>query len=353
MGKSDDVFDAAKKLDGATEAAGRAANKLSNDADFARLKQLRARPLPEIPKERPQLGNNSEIAGSIVDNPEQVADQMKLVGTRKQALEAEAAAEPTPGSKGSDDPPREKPRDSDFDADATREIQVKFPELTTGKIFGLGAAAYVGYMSVVMIGTDGASVEINSVKIEDDPNSDDRFVTISYDSSTVRLSSGVGGTADAFRPSKHDSIDIPMSVGIGGPTYRIIEEPLGDTVKIRVPDSVDIASLMTGVSPPYAEPGTPFTRTWSSNKPRMTIHTSFLNQLTSTMESMMQLMTTVITRLVEIAASTIPQLVRAGTDAAGFVFCSTVPIFCDVTFWMIVVIFIVAIIIFMTMYKKR
>lgn len=355
MGAADNLVEAA---DDAARLGGQAAKngaevltrELATNPVFSKWTN---KPLPELPNPRTPEGGTQALGEELRD-PEKFRQSFQAAQAGADRSGTAAGAAPTPGPRGPDDPPREKPGDPNFNTDATNEIKLKFPELTTGKIFGLGAAAYVAYMSVVMIGTDGADVEIESIKIEDDPNSDNRIVTITYDPSTVRLANTrLPGTADAFRPSKYDGVDIPSSVGIGGPTYRITDDPIGNNVKIVVPDTVDISNLMAGVSPPYAEPGDPFIRTWSSNRPRMTVYTSFLNQLTGVMETMMALATTVITRIINIAASALPPLVKAATDATGFVFCSTFPILCNMTFWIGIVIFIVAIIILMVLYKKK
>lgn len=319
---------------------------------------------PKPPPKPPHLGPKATASDQMASYIEDPNFSTKFSQTTQQGEQLRTSNDGKTVRKTKDQnaPDEDVPTRAGYDAAAQRQIELKFPETSnTGKLLGVGVAAYGFYFGVMLIGTDGASVEVNEIRIEDIPNSNDRKVTIIYDRNSVRLSTNVPGTADAFNPTRSDTINLSASAGLTTADYKIIEEPTGNSIKIIVPGSVNIQSLLpANISPPYVEPGPVYTRTWSSNKPTMTVYTDFLNQLSSGANSMLDLVTNVLIRIINAASSTIAELapavtnlVKTATDAAGDSFCTLVPFICDITTWLLVGLTVIVAIIFYVVLSKK
>ena len=166
---------------------------------------------------------------------------------------------------------------------------------------GLAITALVAYCVIYMMGTNGSSVEINSVTVSHKNRilggGTIQTVRINYDENSILLQAPVGsasggpGDKTSFKPCVNDTVDFAIEALLGSQTHKIIDSGKGYVV-IAVENGNDFQFLtrLTGCSPTPTSvtlgsgytPGYTFVPnicTGNSQKPRMTVYTSFGTQL--------------------------------------------------------------------------
>ncbi len=224
-------------------------------------------------------------------------------------------------------------------------------------IAGLGISGMAIHASILHEGTDGETAQITRVSINDDATK----ATVSFDAPSL-----------IFRPTEGDTItfnNIPILSS--GNDYTIIEVVNDTQIIVSLSTLTNNSCLTpfrgnimcegsatTACSP---GPGAPNTCAGSTSRPSFTCHSDFGNQMLSNWRDLITSVGrgigealgvvidefgNVVTQLISPVVTAITQVGGAVAGAGGKAFCAMLPIFCDSTIWLLVLVGIIGLIIF-------
>lgn len=368
--KATTLADDLASLKAITDAAATNYSRLS-DA-FAQLSTIRRRMKTDsIGLANEATGNDTLVnaaeltAKKTPDELENITKQLEIIENQLLSIQAKHAdgAPPPPGPQ-----PGTTTEEMQYGTGTTARTDPTFgglverasDGLTLTKVMGVSAAAFITYIGFIMIGTDNASVVVKSIKvIQDETNGNLIGAEITYDPNSVILSTGGPGTGDCFHPCVSDSFHFQTD-GDGNKacldrdptdTWYTIQKVEGNTLTIDI----------TGVPQGSFTRLTTMTRISGGGKyayecpegGRIQIKTSFGSQFVGGMSSITQLAVDVLekalTTAITVATNAAGQLAGAGKN----IFCSTLPIVCNVVFWILLFVIILGGLLLFSFLKSR
>lgn len=237
------------------------------------------------------------------------------------------------------------------------------PSTALTALAGASAVAYGIYLGAMMAGTHRNRVRVTGVRIEY-LDQGRKKVFIEIDRSNIYYPDGnlKNRAPDSFNPCVGDALSFNSNCLMPtGKEYTIRGSRNGGrTIEIIVPDTdlTNFADASNTQSPIYLlnpDQQTPYTRDFTRNLVGadcyVTVYSSFTNQMFDGLfDVFTSLFLITADALSDAASGAVNLIYNLGSGAAragGQAFCSIVPILCDKTFWIIIFLAVVCVIILM------
>lgn len=249
---------------------------------------------------------------------------------------------------------------ADFDSKLTRlGKRLSNPAVAIPLLGGLGLAAYFTHLGILKTQNDGASVRVTNIRVESiagqTGSNQQRKVTITYDSEDATTRGGIPISPDYVKICVNDRVSFDSACKLGSGS-RQVKRSENDFFEIIMTDSeLTGTGGLPGASQntPSGGCGSPTPCYSTSSLPYsldvngyLTISTTMTNQLAQNIGESLYAAGQIFIAALQAAIPAINATAGAIGGAAKAGFCATMPIFCDSTIWLVILIGVVAMIIF-------
>lgn len=313
-------------------------------------------------------------AAAARQRPEDLEADSDALGSGKESIERRNA-----GESESDFNSRKANEDNSTQDDAGRQRKTQEvmdsagkgswfrDKLTPGKVIpllgGISLLGWVIHLGILKDQNDGARIRVTNISVQKGGGASARKVLVTYDpnDATTRasLAGGTKISPDYVKPAIGDWVSFDANCKLGTPR-RQIKNSQDEVIELTLSDN-DLTS--PGYLPRSGTPGVTCVQSPTPNcyspsfvdgggtfsldvNGYMTLSTTFTNHMAQNIGESFYFAGQVLTLAINAAAPVLDAAVRAGTGAAKTGFCTAMPIFCDSTIWLVILIGIVAMIIF-------
>lgn len=239
-------------------------------------------------------------------------------------------------------------------------IKKLVPTSATGKIAALGGIAISSYMLHLIIKyklMDGARIKIKNIKIEKKgSDTTNRLVTITYDPDAAQSKLPTGGytamSPDYVSVAFGDHVNVSNGAMLSGSSDDSfqVKKSFDNKIELHISKTTLSSRMGSDYNDNDVGSGNPYVLDLSGQTEYLYINTSWSNQAAKDIADTLSLVLELfLNSLVQALQSLGPALAAAAGAAGGAAkagFCATLPIFCDSTIWLLILIGIVAMIIF-------
>lgn len=349
-------------LDGRPEMSGNGASNARTSQTSVNERPANAQDLPSAQDARQAM---SSVEGQTQIDIEVKGDsnQGGLPAAAKDQADAGSQQDPSnpePDGNGGDlkDSQNRSGRESWVKAKLREKLGVAWDN-PTKTILSLGAisvAAWALHLGILTDQNNGAKIRVLSIKVKPGSNNNNT-VTITYDPNDAKTRSNIKISPDYVSPAINDAIlfdNTGNPPGHLGSTKHRIKKCYDTMFDIEISDSL-LSPNLPNVSTSCGSPNPPCFSASSNNEYvldlsggnyYMTLTTSYGNQFAQNIFDNLLVLSQILVNIANASAPVLSALAGAGAGAGKAAFCTVMPLFCDSTIWLVVLIGVVAMIIF-------